>query len=76
MPIYTYKCECGEEEEYIVRIKERDTKVIVCGKCGERMNRGVDAPVIGKPAFRPGAILRGGRKVDGHWGKAAKLEKK
>ena len=77
MPIYTFRCsKCKISEEHIVKMADRDQKIILCGICAERMARQIDAPVIGKPGFQMHAITEGGRKIAGEFGQAAKLEKR
>ena len=42
MPIYEYKCSCGEEGEYYLSVKEYK-KEMKC-KCGEVMTRQISKP--------------------------------
>jgi predicted nucleic acid-binding Zn ribbon protein len=76
MPLYTYKCECGYEEEEIVSYEERDTIYISCEKCGKKLCRGIDAPKIGSEPYKMKAVMRDGSHVKGHFGKTAKRDKK
>lgn len=55
--------------------EERDLEYH-CPDCQVAMVRVFGAPVIGKPAFQMKAILSTGEKIGGHFGKAAKREKK
>ena len=36
MPVYEFKCECGEITEEIVRV---DTHDVVCPKCGKKAKK-------------------------------------
>lgn len=36
MPVYEFKCECGQEKEVLVSM---GTKTIKCEKCGEVMSK-------------------------------------
>lgn len=36
MPVYEFKCECGQEKEALVPM---GTKTIKCDKCGEDMSK-------------------------------------
>lgn len=38
MPIYDYKCECGEEFDKLVKMSERDDPV-ECPECGDEVCR-------------------------------------
>lgn len=76
MPIYTYDCaKCGAEVEQVVSYARRDEPMCheECG--GELQRRGVERFTLGKPGFQPAAILSDGRKVPGHFGKAARKKR-
>ena len=47
MPIYEFKCVCGEEKEVLVSV---GTETIVCDSCGEDMEK-----MVSKSSF----ILKG-----------------
>ena len=43
MPIYEYRCECGNEEEVVLSFEEFDLPQ-VCDACGKSMQRKVSLP--------------------------------
>ncbi|MCE5292944.1 MAG: hypothetical protein LLG14_27425 [Nocardiaceae bacterium] len=45
MPIYSYRCDCGDERTEIRRIKDRD-KRIFCTACGNPMRREQTVPQV------------------------------
>lgn len=68
-PLYEYKCpDCDLVVERLVAMDSRDEVTIPC-MCGTRMERVVTAAKLGKPPHRTQAILGGGQKVKGDWGK-------
>ena len=50
MPIYIYKCECGQEYQELRKVKDRDIplKCKKCGKNAERSDIGPHGPSIYK----------------------------
>jgi len=72
MPLYTFRCECGFSDEYFLQMAKRNTAVLLCEQCGRTLQRVVDLPVIGKPAYQMKAIMSNGQRVAGHFGKMAK----
>ena len=44
MPLYTYVCHCGNKEERLISIEDRDN--VGCNKCGKVMRRILQAPSI------------------------------
>lgn len=76
MPMYTFQCECGNEEEHLVPMQHRDQVVIDCSKCRKRMKRAVDSPKLGGEKYQMKAITGDGKKVAGHFGKSAPLNRK
>ena len=71
MPLYTYECSCGAQEEHLLSVSARDSN-LKCVSCGSLMHRLIDAPVIGKPAYQMKVVLGSGEHVAGHFGKDAK----
>lgn len=77
MPIYTMKCaKCGWVGEQILPLRERN-KPQKHDDCGGKLTRDseVELPTLGKPSFQGGVILGNGKKVPGHFGKAARMKK-
>ena len=75
MPLYTFRCPCGFEEERMLKIVERDSE-FDCPSCGEPMARVLEAPKLGKPAYQMQAVLGTGQHVKGHFGKTAPIRRK
>jgi putative FmdB family regulatory protein len=72
MPIYTFVCECGHEEEHILKADERDSE-FKCPNCdGVLRWQGIERFTKGKPSFQSQAILGSGAHVKGHFGKEAR----
>jgi len=70
--MYTFECQtCGEQEVILRAIKNRDNDKH-CLICGQLMERLMDVPTLGKPAYQMGAVMADGRTVSGHFGKSAK----
>jgi predicted nucleic acid-binding Zn ribbon protein len=44
MPVYGYKCECGESKDVIKRLCEYNTEELC--KCGKVMTKEITAPTI------------------------------
>lgn len=78
MAIYEYGCEkCGTSSELIRTYDERDD-VVECTSCKDDMRRVEIAAGIGHRvdrARRMYAVMQDGRKVEGHFGKAARNKK-
>jgi putative FmdB family regulatory protein len=69
MPIYDYKCACGEElRDWPV--SRREDLDVVCPSCGGKMVKQMSLPAkLGAVSgFQPAAILSNGQKVPGHFG--------
>lgn len=76
MPMYSYECsKCAVERELIVSYEERNHPH-KCSACGTPMERLLDAPKLGKPAYQMKAVMGNGEHVKGHFGKTAKRNKK
>ena len=75
MPLYTFRCECGAEQDQLAEIADRDSLVIVC-KCGKRMKRVPASPQLHGEGYQMKAILEDGSKVAGHFGKEAPRRRK
>ena len=48
MPIYTFRCKCGNEIDLLVDVTDKDLRM--CQTCGCGMKRGFNS--IGKPQFK------------------------
>lgn len=45
MPTYTFTCiECDVSKEEVLKMDERDTTIVPCPNCENRMIRGIDRP--------------------------------
>lgn len=44
MPIYRYRCDCGNEEEHILPMSERNNSRYC--ECGNRMGRVLETPAL------------------------------
>lgn len=44
MPIYEYRCECGNQEEIILSVQERNEPQ-ACSACGKTMKRKMSIPM-------------------------------
>lgn len=75
LPIYQYECDCGWEEEVIRSIADRD-KSIYCDLCHLLMRRVISLSNFHGEVFQTKAILNDGRKIPGHFGKSAPLQRK
>lgn len=75
MPMYTFRCACGLEEERMLEISERDSE-FDCPNCGEPMARVLEAPKLGRPRYQMQAVLGSGEHVPGHFGKTAPIPAK
>jgi len=75
VPLYTYHCKrCSTAVELAVKFDKRDEQR--CAHCRGALERsGVESFAIGKPRFQMKAVLADGRRVKGHFGKAAPLDK-
>lgn len=72
MPLYTYVCECGNEEEHLVLMDSRDSIELDCSRCGKRLKRIVDgAPALHGEKYQMKAVMSDGSHVAGHFGKEA-----
>lgn len=72
MPQYEFTCQkCGEVEDHIVHLSERDQPLEHEGCGGSMVRNPVSLFQQGKESFQSGAILADGSKVKGHFGKMA-----
>lgn len=76
MPIHTYKCQKCEVlfDAYMTNSESRNGETPFCKQCGADACKrdGLDIPVVGRPRWRPGAIMSNGQRIEGHFGKVAR----
>ena len=75
MPIYEYRCVCGNEQEEMRPVTDRD-KSPVCAVCGREMQRkwSVPSPCVMKPTGRGMALDSLNSKDTAHMKPSAKLK--
>lgn len=74
MPLFEYRCEkCGEHKDHVVKASEKDDDRFC--DCGGVQVRVLAPPVVGKTGYQMKAVLGGGARLKGHFGKDAKRDK-
>ncbi|KPK41330.1 MAG: hypothetical protein AMJ65_09650 [Phycisphaerae bacterium SG8_4] len=46
MPIYVYKCPCGNEKQVLAGFEQSDHKTVECERCGGQAQLTVQAPAL------------------------------